>query len=130
MLFAILLFSCDQNNVCIDADDFGDIERETIKVYAGGDDKLDKCSIPESAGANGYEVLADGALKTCLTTDFTISKFITSVNDSEIKVQFDKEALLDKVKDYKPKPSSAFKDPNESNENGLIESLSSDDNRN
>ena len=98
MLFAILLFSCDQNNVCIDADDFGDIERETIKVYAGGDDKLDKCSIPESAGANGYEVLADGALKTCLTTDFTISKFITSVNDSEIKVQFDKVSSNDRAK--------------------------------
>ena len=98
MLFVILLFSCDQNNVCIDADDFGDIERETIKVYAGGDDELNLCSIPDSAVARDYETLKDGALKTCLTTEFTIDKFITSVLDSEIKAQFDNVASGDRAK--------------------------------
>ena len=98
MLFAILLFSCDQNNVCIDADDFGDVERETIKVYAGGDEKLDKCSVPDSAVASGYRVLPEGALKTCLTIDTNLIEPKLSAQ-SETAIQFSLVSSSDRAKD-------------------------------
>lgn len=101
MLFAILLFSCDQNNVCIDADDFGDVERETIKVYAGGDEELDKCSIPEGAVVRDYAVLPDGALKTCLTTEHTIAKLDTG---GEIYQQFSKVSASDRAQNSATTP--------------------------
>jgi hypothetical protein len=77
LFFIILLFSCDQNNNCIDADDFGDVERETIRVYAKDDRSLDDCRIPDGLTAiNSYEdansKLIIEPLKICLTKNYTI----------------------------------------------------------
>jgi type IV secretory pathway VirB6-like protein len=82
LLLTILLFSCDQNASCIDADDFGDIEREFLTVYPA---ITDQCLVPTGIGGHkeGYSgiVVPSGAistdppkvLKDCLTEDATLN---------------------------------------------------------
>jgi hypothetical protein len=82
LLLTILLFSCDQTASCIDADDFGDIEREFLTVYPA---VTDQCSVPTGIGGHkeSYSaiVVPTGAISTnpakvlndCLTKDETLT---------------------------------------------------------
>ena len=91
MLFAIILFSCDENATCIDADDFGDLEREIIEVSSSD---TFKCTVRSDYRAgNIYDnaKLSDIAnvnptLKECLTTSLHINA--SNVDAEEIRVLF------------------------------------------
>lgn len=92
MLFAIVLFSCDENATCIDADDFGDLEREIIEVsssdtfkctvstaYKDGDNYMDS-SLSDFTKVNP-------TLKECLTTNVHINAS-NDVDAEEIRALF------------------------------------------
>lgn len=84
LLFTILLFSCDQTASCIDADDFGDIEREFLTVYPAVNDK---CIVPTDIGGhkNNYAGVTPNSgapnsdpakvLSDCLTKDETLTTY-------------------------------------------------------
>lgn len=87
----LVLFSCDENSTCIDADDFGDVEREIIEVNSSD---TFKC-IVSTAYRDGdkYNVttlsLTDKVsptLKECLTTNVHINA--NNLDAEEIRALF------------------------------------------
>ena len=91
LLFAIVLFSCDENATCIDADDFGDLQREIIEVNSSD---TFKCTVRSDYRARDtYDIpkLSDitkvnSTLKECLTTSLHINA--SNVDAEEIRALF------------------------------------------
>ena len=66
MLSVILLFSCENNENCIDANDYGDVEKEIINVPASLSNECFNVIKPTS-NSERYEDITNGILRECLT---------------------------------------------------------------
>ena len=105
LLFAIVLFSCDENATCIDADDFGDLEREIIEINSSD---TFKCTVnPAYRDGDKYNVTTlsitdkvSPTLKECLTTTTYINAINTDAAEMRALLGADTTTNLKGCEDY------------------------------
>ena len=123
MLFAIVLFSCDENATCIDADDFGDLEREIIEVSSSDTFKCTVSTAYKYGNKYKDDLLSDitkvnPTLKACLTTNVHINA--SNVDAEEIRALFGEASSSSNSKgcqDYLTKSSDSIALTAETNKN-------------
>lgn len=99
-------FSCGKDNSCIEADDFGNIETETIEVYSSSNSSCRTDDIPLENTSTKYDNISCTDLKNCLES----TPYITKQVGNTIETLTCKLLLLDAIKSKTEEMTSQQKD--------------------